>query len=193
MVEREVKAVMADPAAVRAALLARGARLTFAGRMTDRRYDRDGSLAAKDEVLRVRGYVGDDGSRRAVVAWKGPVRIEDGYKLRPEHELRADDAEAADRLVQSLGYRPVSVIDRRVEYYEVAGAVARLEWYPRMDALIEVEGTAAAIESAIAATGLPRDAFTADALDAFAARFEARTGQAAVLEAARLEAGAEVR
>ncbi len=31
------------------------------------------------------------------------------------------------------------------------GASARLEWYPRMDVLMEIEGTAAAIESAIAA------------------------------------------
>jgi len=50
-----------------------------------------------------------------------------------------------------------------------------------MDTLLEVEGPAAAIESAIRASGLPRDSFTADRLYMFVQRFEARTGQRAAI------------
>src|SRR5687767_8773176 len=45
---------------------------------------------------------------------------------------------------------------------------------PIMDGLIEVEGPPAAIEAAIRATGLPRSAFTADALIDFVRRYEPR-------------------
>ena len=176
MVERELKAVLADPDRVRAALTRAGAKPTFSGRMADRRFDRDGMLMTKDEVLRIRTYRSGDGSSRAVIGWKGPVSVEAGYKLRVEHEVATDDGEAAFQLVTALGYGPVYAIDRYVEYYSIAGATVRLEWYPRMDPLIEVEGSADAIEAAVAATGIPRDAFTSEVLDAFLARYERRTG-----------------
>ncbi len=78
-------------------------------------------------------------------------------------------------------------VDRRVETWSLAGAVLRLEWYPRMDVLLEVEGAPASIEAAIAATGIPRAAFTADALIDFVQRYEPRAGRAAVLAVADLE------
>jgi len=60
-------------------------------------------------------------------------------------------------------------------------AVLRLEWYPDMDVLIEVEGEPAGIERAIAATGLGRASFLAESLPYFVAAFERRTGRAALL------------
>lgn len=58
--------------------------------------------------------------------------------------------------------------------------MARIETYPQMDVLLEVEGSPASIERAIAVTGLPRDAFSGEPLAAFVARFEAR-GRSALL------------
>jgi adenylate cyclase class IV len=185
-VEREVKAVAPDPAAVRARLLAAGAVPRFRGMMLDRRFDAAGALTARDEVLRVRRYRSNDGRERAVLAWKGPVSVDGGHKLRREHEVTTADGEAAAALVAALGYAPVHAIDRYVEYYDVEGAVVRLEWYPRMDALIEVEGGADSIERAIAATGVPREAFTAEALLAFQQRFELRTGRPAAVTVEQL-------
>ena len=60
-------------------------------------------------------------------------------------------------------------------------AVLRVEWYPAMDVLLEVEGEPPAIERAIAATGLPRDRFLPESLPYFVAQYEARTGRAALL------------
>lgn len=156
--------------------------------MSDVRYDRDGELVARDEVLRLRVFQHDDGIRETILGWKGPTRITaDGYKTRPELEynVRARTGPTED-LLEALGYRRIQAIDRYVEYYHLSGAELRFEWYPRMDVLIEVEGDAPAIEAGLLAVGLPRTAFTADSLTAFAARYAERTGRAPVLAAAEL-------
>jgi hypothetical protein len=75
----------------------------------------------------------------------------------------------------------IGEIDRDVVQYAFERATVRFERYPRMDALVEVEGPPDDIERAVRALGMPRDAFTADRLPAFVARFEARTGERAAL------------
>jgi hypothetical protein len=50
-----------------------------------------------------------------------------------------------------------------------------------MDVLVEVEGEAAAIERVVAASGIPRNEFTAEPLVEFVRRFEERTGTPAKL------------
>src|SRR5690348_16793781 len=101
--------------------------------MRDRRFDRDGQLGGKDEVLRVRVWDAEEVSHtRTQVAWKGSTtRSPDGYKQRQEIEFGADDGTHAVRLLESLGYQVVEAIDRYVEVSELRGTTARLEWYPR--------------------------------------------------------------
>jgi adenylate cyclase class IV len=156
--------------------------------MSDVRYDRDGELVGRDEVLRLREYHHPGGRLTTILGWKGPTRISaEGYKTRPEleYEVQARTAPAAD-LLEALGFRRIHVIDRYVEYYHLGTAALRLEWYPRMDVLIEIEGDAAGIEAGLRAAGLPREEFTADPLTVFAARFAARTGTPPVLSVADL-------
>jgi adenylate cyclase class IV len=183
--EIEVKAVVPDLDALRARLLAAGATPGFHGRMSDRRYDRPGGeLSLRDQVLRVRTFHHPDGQTASVIGWKGPVeRSADGYKRRAEIELPVTDTEAATprALLSGLGYEVVHAIDRDVELFELAGATVRIERYPRMDPLLEVEGEPDAIERAIRATGIPRAEFTADSLAEFVRRFELRSGQSALL------------
>ncbi|MDQ3135963.1 MAG: hypothetical protein M3Q93_00055 [Gemmatimonadota bacterium] len=178
--ELELKAVIPDQIAVRDKLLAAGAVEGFRGLMADRRYDRAGELAARDEVLRVRSYHRTDGRADAILGWKGPTRRSvDGYKLREEIEVPV--AASPHPLLIALGYDVVHAIDRDVEVFGLGGATARLERYPDMDPLLEVEGAPAAIERVIRATGIDRAAFTADSLAVFVRRYEARTGRRAVL------------
>src|SRR5207248_1349223 len=66
-------------------------------------------------------------------------------------------------------------IDRRVEVYRLGETVLRLEWYPEMDVLLEVEGEPAGIERAIAATGIAREHFLAESLPHFVARSSRRS------------------
>lgn len=181
--ELELKAVVTDPEGLRARLRAAGAVEHFRGRMSDRRYDRAGELALRNEVLRVRSYHEADGRVRSIVGWKGPVQLSpEGYKQRAEVELPvAGEAGSPHALLSALGYDVVHSIDRDVDVYDLRGATVRLERYPRMDPLVEVEGSPAAIEEAILATGIPRAEFTADPLAEFVRRFEARRGVTARL------------
>jgi hypothetical protein len=173
---------------VRERLLAAGAERGFAGMMLDRRYDRDGELVAKDEVLRLRVFRHGDGRSEAVLGWKGATGVSpEGYKVRRELEFEVSSSRAApEALLEALGYRQIYAVERFVEYYHLGDTDVRLEWYPRMDVLIEVEGNEAGIESALAVIGLPRGEFTPEPLRFFAERYGARTGRSAALEVAEL-------
>lgn len=189
MLEVEVKAVVPDPADVRTRLLAAGAVTRFRGIMTDRRYDRDGALSTRDEVLRTRVTRPIGAETVWQIDWKGPVRRSDqGHKEREELTCRLHPG-AGDpgSLLEALGYRVVQRIDRFVDTMDYRGTACRLEWYPRLDVLLEVEGAPDGIEAAIAATGIPRDAFGPDSLILFAARYTERTGTPAVLSLADLD------
>jgi adenylate cyclase class IV len=177
--ELELKARVDDPAALEAALLRAGAELVFRGEMHDRRFDRGGALEARDEVLRLRTYRGT--TYYGKLAWKGPVGVRGGYKRREEHEARLEAPDAALAILERLGYEVVMRIDRTIAEYRIAQAAVRVEWYPAMDVLVEVEGEPAAIERAIPATGIPRDRFLPESLPFFMAAYERRTGRAAVI------------
>jgi adenylate cyclase class IV len=183
---------VSDPPGVSAHLAAAGAAPGFRGFMTDRRYDRHGALVRADEVLRVRSYLPATGPGRCEISWKGPARRSpEGYKRRAELTSEASPApDEPGRILEALGYRVVHTIDRWVEIWSLDGAVLRLEWYPRMDVLLEVEGAPAAIEAASRATGLPRAAFTPEALLDFVRRYETRTGRTAALALADLQGDA---
>jgi adenylate cyclase class IV len=179
--EVELKGVVTDVATVRARAEKAGAALLFAGRMEDRRYDTpDGRLASLDQVLRLRIYRNIDGAR-ATLDWKGPASVERGYKIREEFSTTAGEPDALAGILRRLGYVVTREIDREVAQYQLAGAVIRFERYPRMDVLLEVEGSPEAIERAIAAVGLRRADFNSDRLLDFVQRFEARTGERAAL------------
>lgn len=179
--ELELKGVVPDPGTARHALLVGGARLEFRGMLHDRRYDRDGEFTDRDEVVRSRRYVATDGATALQLGWKGPTRrTEDGYKEREEREIQVRGD--GDAFLAGLGLAPIHAIDRYIEMYALHGGHARLEWYPRMDVLMEVEGPPQAIEAIIATLGLPRDEFTSEALSAFTARYdEANPGSPSVV------------
>jgi len=178
--ELEVKARVDDPAALRRALERAGARLEFRGAMLDRRFDRAGELDARDEVLRMRIFrPADSAPAYGVLGWKGPRSQRGQYRHRPEVEARVGDAEAVVSLLEHLGFAVSLRIDRTVEVYRLGQAVLRIEWYPAMDVLLEVEGEPAEIERALTATGLPRDRFFPESLPHFVAAYEARTGRTA--------------
>lgn len=179
MLELELKAVVADVDALRAALAGHGT-VRFRGRLLDRRHDQGGALVARGEVLRVRRYEASDGTVQEELGWKGPVhRSAEGYKARRELETMVAGGAPVGALLTALGYDVIHAIDRWIEVWEIGGGTARIEWYPDLDVLLEVEGDPAAIERIIPWTGIAREEFTADALVDFALRFEARTGRPA--------------
>ena len=178
--ELELKARVEDPDTVRKAILAAGAELVYRGAMMDRRFDRRGRLERRDQVVRLRVYHPADKSPEwGVLGWKGPVQRRGEYRLREEWESRVDDPKAVLVILRHMGYKVSVRIDRAIEQYRLGDATLRLEWYPSMDVLMEVEGSPDAIEHAARATGLPRDAFLPESLPYFAAAYEKRTGRVA--------------
>lgn len=179
--EVELKAIVDDLEEARRCVDRAGARLAFAGRLEDRRWDTpDRALARRDHVLRVRRYLNDEGER-AELGFKGPTTYVDGFKVREELGAPTGDAAQLSRILEELGYIVTRAIDRWIVQYELHGAIIRFEEYPRMDLLVEVEGEPSAIERAIAATGIPREQFSTDRLPEFVLRYEARTGERAAL------------
>lgn len=186
--EVELKSVVDDVAERRRRLETAGARITFDGRLEDRRYDTtDRRLGASDEVLRLRTYSDVHGAR-AALEWKGPTRQERGYKVRDEISANTTEPAELAAILERLGYVVVAEIDRSVVQYTIDHAVIRFEHYPRMDVLVEVEGPPASIERAIEALGMARDGFTGDRLFAFVERFEERTGSRAAISDRQLAA-----
>jgi adenylate cyclase class 2 len=143
--EVELKSVVDDVAGCRRRIERAGAELVFDGRLEDRRYDSlDRRLSGEDHVLRLRAY-SDARGVRATVEWKGPTREEHGYKVRDELSARTADPANLAAILERLGYTVTAEIDRHVAQYTLDHAVVRFEMYPRMDALVEVEGPPAAI------------------------------------------------
>src|SRR5439155_429780 len=118
-----------------------GASLDFRGDMTDRRFDRDRTLAERGEVLRLREYRPADGAPAyGVLGWKGPPSQRGMYRHRAEAEARVAAPDSVVTILEQLGFAVSLRIDRHVEVYRLGRAVLRLEWYPAMDVLLEVEG-----------------------------------------------------
>lgn len=181
MIEIELKSVVADLEALRKSLTQNGTTPSFEGELEDRRYDTpDRRLLERDEVLRLRVYRDARGAR-AQLDWKGPTSYVDGYKRREELSTSLADADVLAGMLERLGYVVTMEIDRHIWQYEIAGATVRLERYPRMDDLVEVEGSAENIERAIERLGIPRAGFTGDRLRDFVMRYEARTGEKALV------------
>ena len=188
MIEIEVKSPVADLNRVKQTLERGGARLVYEGQLIDLRFDtHEHRLLGQDHVLRVRLYRGT--REDAWLDWKGPTSTVDNYKHREELSVGISDATTLGTMLERLGYEVTMTIDRHVWQYEVAGATVRLERYPRMDDLVEVEGTIENIERAIERTGLPRAGFTSERLPDFVRKYEQRTGTRAALSAAELAGG----
>ena len=179
MREVELKSVVDDLDFRRETVEKAGGKLEFAGKLIDVRYgDRDGRLVLEDNVLRLRVY---EGEGHAHLDWKGPTQYEGGYKVREELSTRFGDPTTAAAILANLGYTPVMRIERTIWQYALEGATVRFEVYPKMDVLVEVEGSENSIERAIRVLGIPREEYTADKLTDFVARYEARTGERALL------------
>lgn len=186
--EVELKARVDDLGAARARMETAGAVLRFEGDLSDRIYDTAASdMGAQDQVLRVRTYVGEKGTA-SHIDWKGRTSRDGGFKVREELTSGITDAAAIASILGRLGYHVTSAIDRWIAQYELSDetgrgsvVVIRFERYPKMDTLVEVEGTPDGIERAITLLGIPRDRFSADRLVDFVAAYEVRTGSRAAV------------
>ncbi len=186
MREVELKGLVDDLALRRGNIEGAGGRLTFKGKLTDVRYDTPGGdLIRRDHVLRIRTY-DRNGEQEGHLDWKGETRYEAGYKVREEISTTVGDPGALAKVLTGLGFLVIREIEREIAQYSLDLATVRFEHYPRMDDLVEVEGSPADIELAIATLGLQRSSFSSERLADFIGRYETRTGSRAALSAREL-------
>lgn len=189
MREVELKGVVDDLHERCRRVEAAGARLTFAGQLQDRRYDTPmETLTTRDVVIRLRTYR-TPATVEAHLDWKGPTQRVEGFKVRDELTTTVGDPLALSSILENLGYSVVQQIDRDIVQYDLDGTMIRFERYPRMDILVEIEGTPDGIEQAIRAIGLPREEFTAGRLPDFVRAYEKRTGLRAATDERSLTNG----
>ncbi|AZS73777.1 class IV adenylate cyclase [Streptomyces lydicus] len=155
MIEAELKARVHDPEYVMGQL----------ERMTEGRVevyqdtyydDQSGSIAARDQELRVRTIHGPT-STRSVLTYKcSRVDSESGSK--PEHETRVENPEAVHAMLRGLGYVPAIAFQKQCRNYEFTtrgrSMLATLVQVP------EVEGTFLEVE-----TMVPEEKELSSALD----------------------------
>ena len=109
--------------------------------------DAASSLAASGRVLRLRRT-----DAAAVVTYKGPRVAGTGVKSRPEVEVAVEDADAAQRVLESLGYRKVFRYQKYREAFRWRDAEIVVDETP-IGTFLEVEGPIETIHAAAAALG----------------------------------------
>ncbi|MFD7901363.1 class IV adenylate cyclase [Kitasatospora sp. NPDC059747] len=118
MIEAELKALVRRPGAVLRHLEG-GYGPGRAEVYRDTSYDTPGGeLLDGDRELRIREIEGADGSRRALLTYKGP-RVDGPSGSKPEHETAVADAGAAHGIARGLGYLPRLAFEKRCRNYAV--------------------------------------------------------------------------
>lgn len=137
-VERELKFPCSDLNGLRERLAELGAeRVAPAGFEENFLFDRDGELESEGLLLRLR-----TDAQGARLTFKGPGRFEGETKVRLELETEVGDAEAARRILESLGYRATRRYQKYREEWRLGGVVVALDRTP-IGEFAEFEGEGA--------------------------------------------------
>ncbi len=101
--------------------------------------DRGNELLSNGRILRLR----IDGSR-ARLTLKGPMRLEGNLKVREEHEVQIENADAARSLLEGLGFQVVRRYQKMREEWQLGGVTIALDHTPIGD-FAEFEGDRAEV------------------------------------------------
>lgn len=173
MIEAELKARVADPDALHAALVDRAAepeRATY----SDVYLDRAGELEAECRELRVRAVDTSTG-RRVILTYKGAA-VDEVTGSKPEHETEVADRDAALAILEGLGYGRTIEFTKECSNYRWStdgrSVLATVVTVPELDGtFIEIETMAdeselsAALDdlrALLAGRGIPADALTTE-------------------------------
>lgn len=155
MYEVEVK-VRADHDDVRDRLAELDATRIRRVRQVDTYYDaphRD--FAETDEALRLRRETVADGAGGALdgqsgetetrITYKGPL-VEAESKTREEFETAVSDGDAAEGVLEGLGFSPAATVEKDREFFSVDGYTVTIDDVARVGEFVEVEREAAEAE-----------------------------------------------
>jgi len=133
--ELEVKFLLSDPSALQARLSALGASLAKPRvHEVNLRFDTpDGALLRSMQVLRLRQ------DHQAWLTYKGPSESEGGVRKRREIEFSVGDFQAAQALLESLGYQVLVMYEKYRTSFAWQGAHILLDEMPYGN-FAEIEG-----------------------------------------------------
>ena len=117
--------------------------------------DDSGSIRAADAALRIREEVpSGGGTPRVSVTFKGPHE-ESQFKRRREANLDVTSRQVAEELFAGLGYRKVTMIEKKRTAWRLGGCEIALDELPLIGRFVEIEGPdEAAVNKVQAAVGL---------------------------------------
>lgn len=152
--ETEIKLAFPSPEVARRTLDALGARQMQSRVYEDNvLYDLDHApLTGSGRLLRLRraGPV-------ATLTFKGPVESGRRHKVRPEHEVRVEDAEKLVRILEGVGFAPVYRYQKYRTCFEHGGVDIALD-ETALGTFVELEGEPDAIDRVAAELGKgPKD------------------------------------
>lgn len=155
--EIEAKYRLDDPDAVRARLVASGAKRITRVLEDNRIFDTaERKLLAADCGLRLRTCQSLEGDQpaAATLTYKGP-RATAAAKVREELETPVARPDAIALILQRLGLREVVVYQKRRETWQLNACLVCLDELPRLGWFVEVEGPdLAALQAALEQLGL---------------------------------------
>lgn len=117
------------------------------------------ALQQSDRILRLRNTASTEGTKRAMVTYKGPA-TRDGYKSREEIEFDVSDPGAFTLVLHRLGYQPTFRYEKyRTEFRAAAEpGLITIDETP-IGVYLELEGPTDWIDSTAARLGLPTAQF----------------------------------
>ena len=117
------------------------------------------TLQHSDRILRLRKTISPDGTKRAMVTYKGPA-TRDGYKSREEIEFDVSDPDTFTLVLQRLGYQLTFRYEKFRTQLRAAGepGLITIDETP-IGVYLEIEGPQDWIDSTAARLGLPKEQF----------------------------------
>lgn len=117
------------------------------------------ALQQSDRILRLRKTTSTEGTKRAMVTYKGPA-TRDGYKSREEIEIDVSDPGAFTLVLHRLGYQPTFRYEKYRTEFRAAGepGLITIDETP-IGVYLEIEGPPDWIDGTAARLGLPAAQF----------------------------------
>ncbi|MFH0956774.1 MAG: class IV adenylate cyclase [Candidatus Aenigmatarchaeota archaeon] len=165
-IETEVKFRMGSAAEFSERLRKAGAKFVKTGFEMNIKYDRNGELEKKKELLRLRSYAGEADITHKRKAKSGRM----GFKTREETVVMIESFDAGKKLLERLGYEKDWIYEKKQQVWVLGKIEVFLDELPLIGNFIEIEGEPEEIEKAARKLGLDmKDALTTTYADEYEA------------------------
>ncbi len=176
--EKELRGKIDDLNKFRDQLNIAGAKMTQKGFMQDYYFDNPFlNLKSKNQKLRIRAI----DYKLIQLCWKGPISVDKQTKIREEIEVGVKNVEPLIKIFEKLGFQNTRFYERYFETYLLYDVKIRIEQFPIMDILFEIEGEQHLINRAVTHLDISKDVFGPKTLVSFIKEYEIRNGTPAKL------------